>query len=65
MTFTYTFKASLVAQRIKTLPAVQEMWVQFLGSEDLLEKGMITHSNILAWWATVHWVAKSKTPLSD
>ena len=41
--------ASLVAQRVKCLPAVQEAWVQFLGWEDPLEKGTTTHSSILAW----------------
>ena len=41
--------ASLVAQRVKNLPAVQENWVQSLGRKDPLEKGMATHSNILAW----------------
>ena len=34
---------------VKNLPAVQETWVQSLGQEDLLEKGMAAHSNILAW----------------
>ena len=34
---------------VKNLPAVQEIWVQFLGQEDPLEKGMATHSSILAW----------------
>ena len=34
---------------VKNLPAKQEMWVQFLGWEDPLEKEMATHSNILAW----------------
>ena len=34
---------------VKNLPAVWETWVQSLGWEDLLEKGMATHSNILAW----------------
>ena len=34
---------------VKNLPAVQETWVQFLSWEDPLEKGMATHSNILAW----------------
>ena len=34
---------------VKNLPAVQETWVRFLGWEDLLEKGMATHSSILAW----------------
>ena len=42
-------KASLVAQTVKDLPAVQETWIQFLGWEDPLEKGMTTHSSILAW----------------
>ena len=41
--------ASLVAQAVKNLPAVQEIWVQSLGWEDPLEKGMSTHSSILAW----------------
>ena len=41
--------ASLVAQRIKGLPAMQETQVQSLGWEDPLEKEMATHSSILAW----------------
>ena len=41
--------ASLVAQMVKKTPAVQETWVQSLGWEDPLEKGMATHSSILAW----------------
>ena len=40
---------SLVAQLVKNLPAMQETWVQSLGWEDPLEKGMATHSSILAW----------------
>ena len=40
---------SLVAQLVKNLPAMQETWVQFLGREDPLEKGMATHFSILAW----------------
>ena len=40
---------SLVAQRLKHLPAMQETWVQSLGWEDPLEKEMATHSSILAW----------------
>ena len=43
---------------IRNLPAVQETWVQSLGQEDTLEKGIATHFSILAWripwWATVH-----------
>ena len=42
------FGASLVAQTVKNLPAMQETRVQSLGVEDLLEKGMATHSSILA-----------------
>ena len=41
--------ASLVAQTTKNLPAMWETWVQSLGQEDVLEKGMATHSSILAW----------------
>ena len=41
--------ASLAAQRVKNLPAIQETWVRFLGQEDPLEKEMATHSSILAW----------------
>jgi len=42
-------RASLVAQTVKNLPAMQETQVQPLGQEDPLKKGMATHSNILAW----------------
>ena len=38
-----------VAQMVTSLPAMQETWVQSLGQEDPLEKGMATHSSILAW----------------
>ena len=41
--------ASLAAQMVKSLPATQETWVQSLGPEDPLKKGMATHSSILAW----------------
>ena len=41
--------ASLVAQMVKSLPAVQETWVQSLGQEDPLGKGMATRSSTLAW----------------
>ena len=62
--------ASLVAQMVKNLPAMWETWVQSLGWEDPLEKGMTTHSSILAWripvdrgaWqVTVCGVTKSQT----
>ena len=57
-----------MAQPVKNLPAMQEMWVRSLGQEDPLEKGMATHSSILAWripqigvcWATVHGIKKSR-----
>ena len=42
-------QASLVAQMVKSLPATQETWVRSSGQEDPLEKGMATHSSILAW----------------
>ena len=41
--------ATLVAQMVEHLPAMQETWVGFPGWEDPLEKGMTTHSSILAW----------------
>ena len=61
-------RASMVAQPVKNLPAMRETWVPSLGWEDPLEKGMATHSSILAWripvdggaWqATVHGVTDS------
>ena len=39
----------LVAQTVEDLPAVPETWVQSLGREVPLEKGMATHSSILSW----------------
>ena len=56
-----------MAQMVKNLPGVWKSWVQSLSKEDLLEEGMATHSNILAWGipmdrgarqAIVHGVAK-------
>ena len=47
-------QVSLVAQLVKNLPAKQESWVQSLGQEDPLEKGMATHSSILAW--KIPWI---------
>ena len=43
-----------MAQTVKNLSAMWETWVQSLGWEDPLEKGMATHSNILAW--RVLWI---------
>ena len=42
-------EASLLAQVVKSLPALQEIQIQSLGQEDPLEKGMDTHSSSLAW----------------
>ena len=47
--YIYGGGASLVAQRLKRLPAMWETRVRFLGREDPLEKKMTTHSSILAW----------------
>jgi len=44
--------ASQVAETVKSLPAMWEIWVQSLGQEDPLEKCMATHSSILAWRIT-------------
>ena len=66
--------ASLVAQTVKNLSAMQETLVGSLGREDPLEKGMATHSSICAWriprdrgaWrATVHGDSKSQTQLRN
>ena len=63
-----------MAHTAKNLWAVWETWVQSLGWEDPLEKGMATHSSILAWriprteepgGLQDHGVAKSRTQLSD
>jgi len=60
---------------VNNLPAMQEtqeMWMQFLGLEDLLDEGMATHSSMIVrkipcteepgWWAAVHEVEKSHMP---
>ena len=47
-------RASLAAQLVKNLPAVQETWVRSLGLEDPLEKETATHSSILAW--KISWI---------
>ena len=61
--------ASLVTQMVKNLPVMQKTQVPFLGQEYPLEKGMATHSSILAWiipWTEelgrlqVHGVTKSQ-----
>ena len=52
--------ASLVVQSVKNLPAMQETQVQSLGLEDPPEKGMATHSSILAW--RTPWTEESGSP---
>ena len=50
--------ASLVAQIVNNLPAIEETWVQSLGQEGCLEKGMPTNSSILVWripWTEEAW----------
>ena len=62
-----------MTQMVKNLPAIQETQVRSLGQEDPLEKGMSTHSSILAWRITLteepgglqSMIAKSWTQLSD
>ena len=64
---------SLLAQLVNNLPTVRETWIQSRGGEASLEKGMASHSSILAWrilgtgevWPTACGVAKSWTQLSD
>ena len=56
------FWASLIAQLIKNLPAMQETQVRFLGWEDALEKGMSAHSSILAWRSP--WTGEPGRPQS-
>ena len=53
------YRASLVAQLVKNLPAMWETWVRSLGCEDPLEKGKgkATHSSILAW--RIPWTVQS------
>ena len=53
--------ASLVAQLVKNLPAMQEAWVRSLGWEDPLEKRLATHSSVLVWripWTAYPWGCK-------
>ena len=51
-----------MAQSVKNLPAMQETRVQSLGGEDPLEKGLATHSNILAW--RIPWTEEPGGPQS-
>ena len=51
-----------MAQTVKNLPTMQETWLCFLGGEDPLEKGMATHSSILAW--RIPWTEEPGGPQS-
>ena len=68
-TVSLVLRAFLVGQVVKTLPAMQETWVQSLSWKDPLKKGIATHSNFLTW--EISWteelggLAKSWTRLSD
>ena len=50
------YGTSLVGLTVKNLPEMQEMWLQSLGQEDPLEKGMANHSSILTW--RIPWTEK-------
>ena len=56
----WTTFTSLVAQTVEDLPVMQETWVQFLGWENPLEKGMDTHSSVLAW--RIPWTEEPERP---
>ena len=66
-------KASLMSQMVKNPPAMSETWVQYLGHEDPLEKGMQSTPIFLpgesrgqrSLWVAAHGVAKSRTRLND
>ena len=60
--YTKFIGASLIAQLVKNLPAVQKTCVHFLGWEDSLEKEMATHSSILSW--RIQWAEKPGRPQS-
>ena len=53
---------SLVTQTVNNLPPMREIWIWFLGREDSLEKGMITHSSVLAW--RISWAEEPGGPWS-
>ena len=50
-------RTSLMVQTVGNMPAMQEIWIWFLGQEDPLEKEMATHSSILAW--SIPWIEES------
>ena len=55
--FLVKYRASLIVQLVKNLPAMQETSVQFLGWKDPLEKGKAIHSSILSW--RIPWTVQS------
>ena len=57
-----SIRLSLVAQMVKSLPAMQETCVQSLGQKDPLKKGIVTHSSILAW--KIPWTEEPGGPQS-
>ena len=58
----FTHSTSMVAQKVKNLPEMQEIQVQTLGQEDTLEKAMVTRSIILSW--RVLWTEEPGRPQS-
>ena len=59
----YHIGVSLMAQMVKNLPVMWENWVQSLGWEDLLEKGMATDSSILTW--RIPWTEESESEVTQ
>ena len=57
MYYLFAERASLIAQLVKNLPAMQKTWVKFLGWQNPLEKEMATDSSILAW--EIPWTEES------
>ena len=55
--FLLKYRASLIAQLVNNLPAMQETPVRFIGWKDHLEKGKATHSSILSW--RIPWIVQS------
>ena len=55
--------SSLVAQMVKSLPAMGETWVRSLGWEDTLEKGKATHSSILVW--RILWIVHKEMDTTE
>ena len=57
-----------MAQMVKNLPAMRETWVQSLGWEDPLEKGMATYNSILAWrisWTVLYGLSHKDSDMTE